>query len=164
MAINKTKRPFNVTLVAFVVLIFSVWNGIKLSGVILFWPSLIEYRSSPGPLYNALTSAIWLVAGITLFWGLWSGWRRGRQAAIVVIAGYTLWYWLDRLVLQQGYQANWLFTLVSTAILLLVVLSVLLSRGASRFFRKESYEHKSKNQTPEGTKGEDEAGGRSGTS
>ena len=127
-------RPFSVTLLALLVLIFTGWNALRLGAAIAAWQTLAEYGARGGPLYSAVSGAFWQIVGITAFVGIWWGKTWGMKAAIIAAAGYASWYWFDRLVMQFP-RANWPFALVVTIILLSLTLLTL--RASARFFKAD---------------------------
>lgn len=133
MAEEHTPRPIRISLLAISNCLVSLWYGLRLVEAIRFWQSLSEYHARPGPGYIASTGGFWLLAGLAFAWGLWSGKLWGWYGEIGGAAGYVLWYWFDRLVFQYPH-TNWPFALVWSVIGLAVVLLILLSPKAVRFF------------------------------
>ncbi len=126
-------RPASVTILALFVLSLSAWNGLRLGSAIATWKILAEYGAQP--LYIATSGGFWLIAGILLFGGLWRGIAWARKMAYITAAGYTSWYWCDRLFMQTPH-ANWPFALAVTIILLSFTLITLLQRGSIVYFGK----------------------------
>jgi hypothetical protein len=133
---SENRRPTSVTLLALFVLGLAFWNGLRLVQAIIFWSILVEYQAAPGPLYAAIGGGVWLLAGLSIVWGMWQGKVWAWFAALGGLAGYVLWYWFDRLVLQEPH-SNWPFALVSTFISILFF-SVLFRGNAIHFFSQES--------------------------
>jgi hypothetical protein len=69
-----------------------------------------------------LSGAFWLAAGLAVAWGLWRRKAWAAKALIWAAAGYTSWYWLDRLLFQSP-RANWPFVLLVNLFLLAYVLT-----------------------------------------
>ncbi len=128
-------RPIRVTLLALLSLAIAIWNGLRLVQALVFWSILKEYQAEPGPLYAAICGGFWLLAGLSIVWGL----RRGKTwawfAALGSAAGYGSWYWFDRLVLQKPH-SNWPIGLVTTVGFLFIILFILFSPRARKFFFK----------------------------
>jgi hypothetical protein len=134
------KRPFSVTILLWLVLSLTAWSGLRLVTAILWWGTLREFTTSPGPAYIAVSGAVWLLTGIGLFWGMWRAKAWIRTALLGTGAGFAIWYWCDRLLLQAP-RANWPFSLAAT-ILLLILLSVcvFLPRTKTFFTKREAHE------------------------
>ena len=126
------------------VLAVAVWNILRLGETVFFWKTLENYGAHP--LYIAISGAVWLIAGLLLVWGLWQGKAWGWAAMLGGTAGYTAWYWIDRLVLQKPH-ANWPFALVANFVFLLIIFAILFSRQTRSFFKRDAYERKPKTPT-----------------
>jgi hypothetical protein len=87
------------------------------------------------PLYITATGLVWAVVGLALTWGLWfgKGWSaRGTQAAALL---YSLYFWLDRLLVSSdGSRYNWPFAVVMNVLLVLLIFWILSNRKAKAFF------------------------------
>ncbi len=137
----KSNPPFRVTLLSGVVLSLTAWNLFRVGTAIAWRGILAEFAAQPGPLYIGISGAIWSAVGLVLVWAiLWAKKWTPRLLAGAA-AAYTLWYWIDRLVLQTQ-RDNWPFTLaVNLLIFILVVFTT-----KSNYFQREAYERKSENQ------------------
>jgi hypothetical protein len=134
------------TLAGLFILTAALWNGLRMEQALLFGKTLAEYHLRLGPAYVAVSGGLWLVTGLILFLGLWTGQRWSRIAAIVAVCVYTAWYWFDRLV-AQVLHINWPFALTATVVILVLILFALGSPKMAWFFRqKEAYERQSKDQ------------------
>jgi uncharacterized membrane protein HdeD (DUF308 family) len=107
---------------------------LRLGAAISFWNTLRQYDTRPGPLYIAISGAVWCLAGFPLFWGLWRGKAWARLTAILAAILYTSWYWFDRLALQPVPHANWPFALFVNILFLIFTLIVLFNRQSTFFF------------------------------
>jgi len=111
-----------VTLSLAAVLLLTAWNLVRFRTAIA-WESLFsEVGARPGATYVAATGAIWGVVGLVALAGSmaakpWAGYVLGLSAAF-----YSIWYWLDRVLLQPP-RASWPFTLLLNAGLLALLLS-----------------------------------------
>ena len=137
------KRPLRILVLAIFVVLFSIWNGLRLGETIFFWQTLGTYGAHP--LYIAISGGVWMITGLLLVRGLWLGKAWGWAAALVGTVGYTTWYWFDRLVLQKPH-ANWPFIMIIDFVFLLIIQLILLSSKTRRFFQRDTYERKP--QTP----------------
>jgi hypothetical protein len=134
------RRPFSVTILLWLVLSLTVWSGLRLATAIQWWRTLLEFATPPGPIYIAVSGGIWLVVGIALLWGMWRIRVWVRYALIGAGAGFTAWYWCDRLLLQSA-RENWPFTTGATILLLIVVIVCIVHPRTKDFFtQRENYD------------------------
>lgn len=132
---SRDKRPFSVTILLWLVLSLTAWSGLRLYSAVRWWGALLEFASPPGPWYIAISAGAWLVTSILLLWGMWQAKAWIRYALFGAGAGFTVWYWCDRLFFQMP-GVNWPFALLGT-ILLLIVLSVsVFAPGTKTFLSK----------------------------
>ncbi len=129
------KRPLSVTILLWLVLSLTVWSGFRLVTAILWWTTLAEFASSPGPLYIALCAGIWLFVAIILFYGMWQAKAWTRHVLLGAGAGFSTWYWCDRLYLQTPH-TNWPFALFVTILLLIVISICVFVPGTKTFLSK----------------------------
>ena len=133
------KRPFSVTILLWLVLSLTAWSSLRFVSTILWWDTLLEFASPPGPLYIALSAGVWLIAGIGLLWGTWQAKVWTRYALLETGVGFTVWYWCDRLLVQVSH-ANWPFMLGATILLLIIVTICSVHPRTKAFFTKrENY-------------------------
>jgi len=116
---SRYKRPFSVTILLWLVLSLTAWNGLRLYSAVQWWSALLEFASPPGPWYIAISAGAWLGTSILLLWGMWQAKPWIRYALLGAGAGFTVWYWCDRLFFQAP-RANWPFALGATVALLVV--------------------------------------------
>jgi hypothetical protein len=132
------KRPFSVTLLAWVVLILALLGWLRLFEVLRQWQYLQSLTPTPLLVYLAVIGLIWGTAGTALVWGLVLGraWapRLMRNAAIV----YSLYYWADRLFIADpsAIQTRWPFALGLNAALITFTFWVLTRPKTQLFFQK----------------------------
>jgi hypothetical protein len=134
------RRPNGVTLFALLVLTFAVLNLLRLVQAVQKWDLLAVYLPI-SPAYLLLIGLLWTVVGFPLAWGLWRGWRLAYYLSPVVLLGYTLYVWADRLLLS-GYserQENWPFVAALNILILAWSLWVL-TRPRARAYFGEKYE------------------------
>jgi hypothetical protein len=137
MTVTKKNRPIRISFLTILFVCLAAWNCLRLGEAIFFWKTISAYHASP--LYISISGGIWLIIGLLIAWGLWKGKGWGRVAALWCMAGYTIWYWFDRLALQETH-SNWPFVLVINMISLLFVFSILFSHRARLFFARDAYE------------------------
>lgn len=128
-------RPIRVTLLAILFLLFALFEALRLGYSIYFWKTLIELGEAPW--YLALTGFFWFAAGCLLVWGLWSGKRWAWLGSIIGALAFDLWYWLDRLFLQQPHN-NGSFAIAASSVILVLVLLILLTRHTREFLLKRN--------------------------
>lgn len=87
----------------------------------------------------AASGALWTVTGLILIWGMWRKKAWAVKMFVGVAAGYSVWYWSERLIWQNPHP-NWLFAvIVNLVVLIFIPFSInLLSREA----------HERKNENP----------------
>lgn len=125
------KPPFRVTLLYVLVLTLSAWNGLRLWTALAWRDALDEFSAKPTSTAIAISGAFWLVAGIILLWSVWQRKVWAAKLLVGVAAGYTVWYWSERLIWQSPHP-NWLFAVIVNLALLVFILftAKLLTREA----------------------------------
>lgn len=127
-------RPASITYLAFAILMITGFNLLR------FWNAFGDYEFLSSllpfsPLYLVLGGLFWGLTGLVLFYGLWLGKRWAPILTCIAAFGYTLYYWLDRILLSsQGVGVNWLFVLIVNIILLALILWILNRSLARRYF------------------------------
>jgi hypothetical protein len=121
---NKAGRPFFVTLLTVMVLIISSTNLVRFIEALSEWDFLSSLpRVSPS--YLAASGLLWTLVGLPLIWGLWRGHPQARKAARILALAYTLYYWVDRILVESavGRPANGPFAFGLTIVLLILALN-----------------------------------------
>jgi len=134
---SENRRPTGVTFLVLFVLELALWNGLRLLQAIVFWSLLKEYHAELGPLYSAISGGVWLLAGLSIAWGLLQGKSWSWFVAFGIAAGYGSWYWVDRLVVQTP-RANWLFSLALTILLEGCFALFLFNPKTRAYYKKET--------------------------
>ena len=137
MTVTKKYRPIGISFLAILFICLAAWNGLRLSEAIFFLKTLSAYHASS--LYISFSGGIWLIIGLLVAWGLWKGKGWGQAAAIGYAAGYSAWYWFDRLVLQETH-SNWPFALIVNILSFFFIISILISHKAKLFFARDANE------------------------
>ena len=111
MAVNENRppmrrRPFFLWVVILGLLVFAIFNGLRLYGALHAWSSLQAIGVQPGAWYIAVTGGIFAVAFLAAFLLLLFRSRGAAWTVTGVILAYILWYWLDRLLLTRNPMAN----------------------------------------------------------
>ena len=138
------RRPFGVTLLLWLVLSLSAWGAVRLIAALRFWSMLNEFEARLSPLYLSITGAGWLVAGVVLLWGLFSGKSWTIRAIPASIFLWIVQYWIERIFFQAP-RANVSFALIATGLLFIVTLISAFNRKTKQFFIR-SEEHEQPNQ------------------
>lgn len=128
------KPPFTVTLLTLIVLTFTTWSGIRLFQTMRYWNILISYNSQPGPLYMTITSLVWVLIGTALTFGLIIGNSRWLLFLKLTVIFFTIWNWIDRLMLQNSLLSIQ-FPLAITVFMLLFI-AMLINHKNTKFYFK----------------------------
>jgi len=140
------KAPCSVTLLIIGVLIFTSTSLIRGVQALLQWEFLQELLPI-SPLYLALSGFLWGAAGLPLIVGLVKGRRWALRFTLAAVLAYSIYYWLDRLLLTSDRgESNWLFAIVLNLLLLLLV-SWIQSRPRVKAFFGVSHDRQPKNQS-----------------
>jgi hypothetical protein len=133
---SDNRRPTSITILSIFILGLAIWNSLRMVQAIVFWSILTEFQSSPNPLYLAISGGIWFLAGFSIFIGLRKGKAWAWYTALAGAAGYTCWYWLDRLVIQEPH-SNWPLALVLN-VLFISLFGILFRRNVVRYYLKKN--------------------------
>ena len=137
--VTENKRPFSVTLLTLGVLTIATVNIIRFLLTILQWEFLNDILPI-SPVYLAFSGLVWSLVLLPQAWGLWRGYSWAPRLGLITSLAYSLYYWLDRLLLTTNYGGqNWPFVIVFN-IILLVSIYWILSRRKARAFFGEIYE------------------------
>jgi hypothetical protein len=124
-------RPTGVTFLGIFMLITALSNGLRLCEAVFFWKVLENYQASP--IYLALSGVIWLMIGSILALGIFKSKSRAWAGTIAGISCYTVWYWVDRLVVEKPH-ANGPFALALIFLLLGISATILFSKNTRAYF------------------------------
>jgi hypothetical protein len=129
----KTRRPTSMRILSLIILGLILWNGYRLIQAIYYWPILNEYHAQPGSLYMAISGGFWFILGLLIVWGLW--WKKtwAWYTTTLSIIGYSVWYWLDRLILQRPH-SNVPFALILTFVFTVTCYILIMNQKSVRFF------------------------------
>jgi len=131
----KPPRPFSVTLLALLVLLFVALNAVRFALVTQGWSFYGELLSIH-PAYLAISGLVWAILGMPLIVGLWVGARWAPRLVAIAALVYSIYYWFEYLLLvnRQDRHANWPFLAILNLILLVWILWVLSRAKAKSFF------------------------------
>ena len=129
------KRPFPVTLLAFGVLILTVFNAVRFGSALAQRDILLDLMQRPGPLYIAMTGLIWTLGWLTVYLSIYIGLKWVRPMVLVISIFYTIYYWFDRLLIQTTVErSNTTFAFILTFLCLAFVLIVLVLPKSRSYF------------------------------
>ena len=133
-----SKPPFRVTLLLWLVLFLTAWNALRLWTAISWFNVLNEYSASPNPAITAFSGAFWVAIGIILIWGIWQRKPWTVKLLLGATAGYTVWYWSERLFWQSPHP-NWPFAVIVNLALIIFILFT--TRPLTREAHERKIEH-----------------------
>lgn len=139
--------PFRITLLLALVLIVTVLNGVRLLTAILWRGALSSYEPAGRLLYAGVSGAVWMAAGVFVWWCFARRVRYTRYIIVGAALAYAAWAWVDRFFVQSGPHLSWPFKLIVTLVLLAFVAAVALDPRNQLYFRKETYERKPEHPT-----------------
>ena len=130
-----SKRPFTVTILILVVLIFTTLNALRFVSTIDTWTFLSASPVNVPIGYLAVTGAFWALAGSPLALGLFFRRQWSLRLAQILTLLYAVYYWADRLWIAEpnAISIRWPFSLGLT-ILLLIYTFLVLSHPKVRMF------------------------------
>jgi hypothetical protein len=135
-----TKFPFRVTLLIWLVLSLTAWSALRVWTTLAWKDVLLKYSPQPSPLIITISSAAWLIVGLLSLWGIWQNQAWTSKLLLGATAGYTVWYWGERLIWQSPHP-NWLFAVIVN---LAIIIFIFFSMGS---MTREAYERKIENPT-----------------
>ena len=133
-----TKLPFRVTLLLWLVLFITAWNGLRLWTALAWQKVLTEFSAQPATWITALSGCIWMVTGVLIIWGIWQNKAWTVKILVGAAAGYSAWYWSERLIFQEP-RPNWPFAVLLNVVLLIFIFF------ATKTLTREAHERKPKN-------------------
>jgi len=126
------KRPASVTIIIILVLLTGGFNIIRLVQSIKNWEFLVQLLPF-SPLYFILSGLIWIILSLIILFGIKQRKSWTLLVFIGAVAGYSIFFWVDRLLLAvvDSRIGNDIFVLILNSILLGIILSII-SRGNVR--------------------------------
>ena len=141
------RRPFGVTLFLWMVLSLSVWGLLRLFGALSGWQVLSQFGARLSPLYLSITGAAWAVIEAALFWGIFSRQSCAHPAVPASIVIWLVEYWIERIFFEAP-RANLLFTIVLSAFLLVITLTMAANRNIKTFLLRSEEHEQPEDSTP----------------
>ena len=133
-----SKIPFRVTLLLWLVFFLTAWNAARLWTAIAWHNVLAEYSAQPTSTITAISGAFWMVTGLILVWSIWQKKAWTAKLLLGASAGYTVWYWIERLVWQSPHP-NWPFAVIVNLVLIIFILFT--TRSLTREAHERKIEH-----------------------
>ena len=129
-------RTFELKLLIALFLLLALACALRLSLALQVGALLGEIGASASPLYLALSAGVWGMLGLVCAFGLTFRQRWTPMAARISAVLVALWFWIDRLVLDQTAVArqNWLFSAIATVICLVFTFAVLALPAQKDYF------------------------------
>jgi hypothetical protein len=123
MKTHRPRRPFAVTILIVVVLIFTSLNILRMITAISDRDFLNSLPMAVPVIYLITSGAIWGGIGIILVLGLLDGRKWSLQMAQVITILYTVYYWVDRWIIAEQFSitSRWQFV---TGVTILLTISV----------------------------------------
>jgi hypothetical protein len=131
------QASFRVTLLLWLVLFLTAWNALRLWTAIAWHNVLNEFSAQPTTI-TAISGAIWMLTGIILLWSIWQKKAWAAKLLLGVAAGYTVWYWCERLFWQNPHP-NWPFAVIVNLVLIFFILFT------TKTLTREAHERKIEN-------------------
>ena len=140
---GRPTRPFSVTVIAVVVLYVAATNLLRTIQSALNWDVLAGLFSF-SPAYLTVSGLAWGISGAWLVWGLWRGSARARRSCVVFFLAYSMYFWIDRLILPGSAirNNNWIFQVCLQTVVLSYLVWIM-SRKRTRQYFGEPYEYRS---------------------
>ncbi|MBI5953982.1 MAG: hypothetical protein HY865_20190 [Chloroflexi bacterium] len=134
------RLSFRVTLLYWLVLILSAWNGLRLWTALAWRDVLTEFRASQPPILTAVSGGVWMLAGLFLAWSIWQKKPWAANLLVGVATGYSAWYWIERLVWQSPHPNGLFAVIVNLTALIFILFN-------AKPLAREKNEHKNENRT-----------------
>jgi hypothetical protein len=136
MSAARPKRPFGVTVLLGLVLMFTGLQLLRAWVAVANWGSLQSLPLQIDPLYFPVSGLVWAAAGAVVTFALWTGKRWAPRVASWGAAAFAAFFWFDHLWLQQpGPQgSNLPFLAVVTLALLGSIFGILAPANMQAYF------------------------------
>ena len=132
------KRPFSVTLSMWLVLILAFWNALRAWTALAWQDVLTEFSARMPATLIVFASLFWLMIGIVILLGIWQKKTWSKNLLLGAAAGYTVWYWSERLIWQNP-RPNIPFAVIINLACLIVIYFT------SKSLSREAYERNIEN-------------------
>lgn len=99
---QRPRRPFWLKLIAAVLLLISLWGWLRLEQALYRREALTQAGIYPGALYLAVTGAVIGLAAGAAFLAVWRRVRIAPRLGMMVLTGWVIWLWADRLWISRS--------------------------------------------------------------
>ena len=129
-------RTIELWVLVLILLLGALDGFLRLQAAVYAWNVLSHLGINRGPLYLALTGAVWGLALLTAAAGLFFRQRWAPRITRIAVVVLALAYWIDRLAFTHAAdtQVNWPFAAGATVFVLAFVFSVLELDRQKMFF------------------------------
>ncbi|MEN9563415.1 MAG: hypothetical protein RIR73_1659 [Chloroflexota bacterium] len=115
------------------VLILASWNALRAWTSSAWRDVLTEFGAKIPPNISAAIGILWFIIGGILVWSIWQKKVWSAKMLLGAAAGYSIWYWSERLIWQNP-RPNIVFTVfVQLACFILIYFTL-------KSFSREAYE------------------------
>jgi hypothetical protein len=126
---KRRRRPFLQWILILGFLLAGVYGWLRFQQSLILWDTLILIEVWPGPVYLAISGAVWAMITTAIGFGMllrqfWA-WHAARYAVVFLAA----WFWVDRLALTQSEAARTNLPFMA----LLTVLVVVFTFGVTKY-------------------------------
>lgn len=130
-----SRRPFGVTFLIVMVLIFTSLNVLRTITAFRLWDFLANSPMNVSVIYLIITGFVWSSIGLSLAVGLFIRKKWSLFMAWTAIILYALYYWFDRLFIADRFaiSSHWQFTLGLT-FLILILATLTLTRPRTKAY------------------------------
>ncbi|HMZ08785.1 MAG TPA: hypothetical protein PK078_14305 [Anaerolineales bacterium] len=135
-------RSLIATLTGWGVLILASWNALQAWTSLAWSKVLMEYSVRLSPMISATSALVFAIAGLVLTFGIWQNKAWSVKLLPIFAGGYTIWYWVKRLIWQTPHSNTTFAVIISLAWLTVIFF---ITKSLSR----EAYERNIENQTTE---------------
>ena len=131
-----SKFPFRVTLLLCLVLLFTVWNLLRIWTALSWQNTLHEFSAQPAVWVISLSGIFWALMGAVLIWSVWQRVPWAKKFLLGAVAGYMAWYWGERLIWEMP-RPNWPFAVILNLVLIIFIIYT------TKSLTREAYERES---------------------
>jgi hypothetical protein len=130
------KSIWNLGLLSFIILFYTLWNSLRAIRSLQDWQTIATYGAPAS--YILISGLTWTALGLWLLWQIGKTWQHTPRAGIILSGLYWMGYWADRLAFQPSPIPNNLFSLFFSSALLLFVILLWKFPETNAFFTKET--------------------------
>jgi hypothetical protein len=115
---QENTRPKGITVLSMLLIIFSLFQIIRIFLVITRWNLLSSLNMTFSPLLQGGEGFLWALCGLILAWGLWKGKRWSPLSLVIACLIFAIFSWIklvfisEPIVLQTRWPVNLLVTIL----------------------------------------------------